>query len=1318
MELRRPSGFPGPPGQGSSSSFPARPLFLFAGEACLGSSVNVFLWAASAAVILGASLVLYGWALDIEGVKSIIPGLPRIMPNTALGLLVAAVSIWLMRVEHPQSHLQRLQRRAGQTGALAVALLGLLTLVEYVSGRDPGFDQLLFGDPVGTLVSSIPGRLSPHTALSFVLVGFGLLLLDAETRLGLRPAQIIILTGGLVCLVPLTGYLYSVAGLYGIDSYSGMALPTALSFLLLLVGALLARRASGLIPFLAGDRPGSLMARRLLVAVIAVPVVLGGIDFLGAQAGFSSAALGAGVSVWATVAALVAVVALHARTLDQGEAERRRWGQSLEFNQPSFANIIEENPNGVLVVDRSGTVRLANRAAKAMVDVRERQGIGELWRSALAPGSTAEIDITRHDGRPGVAGMRADPIEREGQLAYMVLIRDVTERKWAEDRLEHRIRELALFPQLSPAPVLSFDPDGLVLSANPAAVDFLGEGANRHAPLASLVAGTADLDLDRCIRDGLIVSSEARVGERHFQFVIQGVPELGIGHVYGSDVTGLKAAEGAQKECEESARRLAHENEVIAAIGRIVGSTLDIGQVYEMFAAEVKKLVDFDRIVINDVDPDAGIITAQYLSGIAVEGPGVSAQVALEGTGAERVLRTGQPVVCEDLRTGEGYSGDQARLWAGLRSSLAVPLFNKGRTMGTLTVHSVRVGAYGPTEQDILERLASQIAPALENARLHVSLQQAHDDLESRVEARTAENAKIYQELQASTKERAVVDEIARIVSSTLDIDQVYEEFAAEVKKLVSFDRITINVVDVETATLTNLYMSGVKWEGREIGVGMPIAGTVVEQVLRTGRTFLRKEIKVSDGLCGDDLRLRTGLKSMLAAPLTSKGCVVGSLTVHSRSVGTYGPSEQAILERLADQIAPAVENARLYQQLRASTEEKAVVDEVARIVTSTLDIRQVYEQFAAELKKLVGFDRINVNVIDHDAGVFVDAFVFGILYEGESTQSIARVPHKTLQGSVTEWVMRTGRPLLREDIMPSQTFKLDPHRLRAGLRSSLAVPLFSKGRVTGILSVHCCKVGSFGLREQALLERLADQIAPAVENARLYDAVHEAHDELESRVEARTMENARLYQELRISAEEKAVVDEVAHIVTSTLDIDQVYEKFASEVKKLVGFDRICINLIDREAGTFTVKYLLGVVQPGRRAGDVIALQGNVPEQTMAAGEASISENLAARAEFPVDQELLEMGLRSRIMLPLVSAGTTIGTISLHCCQVNAYGPREQSILRRLADQIAPAVENAELYQATDQLAQALASIGDAVTFSDSSGRVRCRPSAKMGHN
>ena len=191
-----------------------------------------------------------------------------------------------------------------------------------------------------------------------------------------------------------------------------------------------------------------------------------------------------------------------------------------------------------------------------------------------------------------------------------------------------------------------------------------------------------------------------------------------------------------------------------------------------------------------------------------------------------------------------------------------------------------------------------------------------------------------------------------------------------------------------------------------------------------------------------------------------------------------------------------------------------------------------------------------------------------------------------------------------------------------------------------------------------------------------------------------------------------------MAHIVTSTLDIDQVYEKFASEVKKLVGFDRICINLIDREAGTFTVKYLLGVVQPGRRAGDVIALQGNVPEQTMAAGEASISENLAARAEFPVDQELLEMGLRSRIMLPLVSAGTTIGTISLHCCQVNTYGPREQSILRRLADQIAPAVENAELYQATDQLAQALASIGDAVTFSDSSGRVRCRPSAKMGHN
>ena len=104
-------------------------------------------------------------------------------------------------------------------------------------------------------------------------------------------------------------------------------------------------------------------------------------------------------------------------------------------------------------------------------------------------------------------------------------------------RAQEALRELALFPQLNPGPVLRFDREGAILSSNPTALAILGETAKEGSPLASLITGVNTLDLDGCIERGDIISHNAQVGERHFQFVFRGLPDLGIGHVYGSDIT-------------------------------------------------------------------------------------------------------------------------------------------------------------------------------------------------------------------------------------------------------------------------------------------------------------------------------------------------------------------------------------------------------------------------------------------------------------------------------------------------------------------------------------------------------------------------------------------------------------------------------------------------------------------------------------------------------------------------------------------------------------------------------------------------------------
>jgi signal transduction histidine kinase/DNA-binding response OmpR family regulator len=176
-------------------------------------------------------------------------------------------------------------------------------------------------------------------------------------------------------------------------------------------------------------------------------------------------------------------------------------------------------------------------------------------------------------------------------------------------------------------------------------------------------------------------------------------------------------------------------------------------------------------------------------------------------------------------------------------------------------------------------------------------------------------------------------------------------------------------------------------------------------------------------------------------------------------------------------------ERKRLEEQLQNKISEMAVVDEIASIVTSTLDIDQVYENFTLAMRKLLVFDRISVNVIEYDTYAFRRKYLFG-------QDAPGRLPGGSipLLGTQTEYVMRTHQTVIRHDIADARTFHIDQFLVDSGLHGSIMVPLISKDRVIGSMSLQSRKIGTYGEREQIILERLAKQIAPAIENAQLYD--------------------------------------------------------------------------------------------------------------------------------------------------------------------------------------------------------------------------------------
>jgi len=286
----------------------------------LHATFRSFSLTAAVVVSLLGLLVLLGWAFDLEVLKRLVRGRVAMNPLTALMFILGGASLGLSREER----FVPLARLSARAAALAVAAVGLLRLGTCLTGWDTGVDQFLFASRLGSSVNPVPNRMAPNTALTFVLTGLGLLLLDRETSRGRRPAQYLALAAAVAAMFAVIGYAYGVDYLYNVPSFIPMALPTALSFFVLSLGILCARPARGLMGVVAGGGAGGTMARRLLPAAVAVPALLGGLCLAGERAGYCGFGLGMSLLVATLIVVFSALIGWNARLLHFTDTERER----------------------------------------------------------------------------------------------------------------------------------------------------------------------------------------------------------------------------------------------------------------------------------------------------------------------------------------------------------------------------------------------------------------------------------------------------------------------------------------------------------------------------------------------------------------------------------------------------------------------------------------------------------------------------------------------------------------------------------------------------------------------------------------------------------------------------------------------------------------------------------------------------------------------------------------------------------------------------------------------------------------------------------
>ena len=270
---------------------------------------------ASAAVMLAGALALAGWFLDSDALKGVYAGI-TIKANTALALLLSGASLQLLAIG--SNHV--VTRRAGQALAVIVGVIGIATLSQHLVGWNLGIDQLLFAEAPGAAATTSPGRMGPPASTCFTFAGIALLLLHGGRLIS--AAQLLSVAIGLVALLALTGYAYGAEMLYGLARYTGIALITAAALLALGIGLLACSVNRGFASVVAGERSGSVMARRLLPFAIVVPLLLGACGVWLERAGYFDAPFSIAAVMIALIVVLAPLISRTAILLNRAERQR------------------------------------------------------------------------------------------------------------------------------------------------------------------------------------------------------------------------------------------------------------------------------------------------------------------------------------------------------------------------------------------------------------------------------------------------------------------------------------------------------------------------------------------------------------------------------------------------------------------------------------------------------------------------------------------------------------------------------------------------------------------------------------------------------------------------------------------------------------------------------------------------------------------------------------------------------------------------------------------------------------------------------------
>jgi PAS domain S-box-containing protein len=534
------------------------------------------------------------------------------------------------------------------------------------------------------------------------------------------------------------------------------------------------------------------------------------------------------------------------------------------------------------------------------------------------------------------------------------------------------------------------------------------------------------------------------------------------------------ALENSRLYAEAQEQRALSETLRQAAV--VLGSTLDTEAILDRILVLLETVIPYDAANIQMIRQ--GRVILSRLRGYEKWGPDAE-RAAREAffqvqdvPNLRHMLETGKPHFIADIWADPNWTKVPKLEW--IRSWAAAPIVVRDEIIGFINVDGAVPGLYSQRHAELLAVFAQQAASALQNALLYTEAQ------EQRVIAETLRDAAI-------------------ALAGTLGVEETLDRILELIGRVVPHDATNIRLIQDDRAVpvrIRGYEKFDAEAVDRETLVTLPGFANIQRMLQTQAPHYVADTWKHPEWVRIPPLD--DWIRSWAGAPLILQGKVVGFLSTYSATPGLYSQRHADLLALFAGHAATALHNARLYEQTERRLQELTAIYESGRRLQRLQPPQSLAQEAINAMADILGYDHGSVMLTDRTTG---DLRTVALSERNRDQASLdAEMSHIEGFGirlgvGITGWVAQNGESILLGDVSG------DPRYLavRDDIRSELCVPLRVGEETIGVINVESVHPNEYTEADQRLLETVAAQVAIAIQNARLYEDLQRAYEQLKA---------------------------------------------------------------------------------------------------------------------------------------------------------------------------------------------------------------------------